>query len=580
MQRVKVSPNLQKIVPNCQRQIERKKQQLIEIYESDTPTTPQIQQQNQIFSRFNQQKLENQQRDGQKSSYFTSMIEERPIQISEKFLDNLEKCQKLRDENVRQSENVVKLDQKQNLFKPRSIYIEQALQCIEKINKRERVESADIEKQKMLEQDKLRIQELEDKRLNNLPTTIDEIEKIREENVMVQYKGNTQIQDQPESQMKQIENSHQRQISCAQEFNQLDQFEKNKNVFQDDYLQYISYNPTYDDDIHPKNKVNPLLDMSSLSRDLMIQGPNVKKLMVQNCVDILNLEDILINKDEIKVQDIINIVSERINQNQLKYIFSNKGIFDLAKQVQAENDQQQTKKKFYKNKRKRVNEFISYVNNIKELKEIDALQELKHFVHISNYKDQSTEANQFEIIEETKEEIDWALEDFYFIKQAKRNIEQFPTFFDGVSDLQKAINKRFEDSLIDLLRIFLGVSKQDYYETKVVKYEDLIMELKKIVKNPESIIDQKIQGHQKVKILYIFLKDFLPIVQREEQIVEQIKQLHKQITQQQYEEKKEMSKPSYVKDYEQSTIKLRRLNQQKIFKTINKLQDKNAKHFK
>ncbi|KAL4511839.1 hypothetical protein ABPG72_012684 [Tetrahymena utriculariae] len=580
MQRVIVSPNLQKIVPNCQRQIERKKQQLVEIYESDTLATPQVQLESQIFSGLVSNQDVNQQKNGQESRYFTSMIAEKPIQISEKFLDNLEKCQKFRDEKVRQSELVVKLDQKQNLFKPRSIYVEQALQCIEKINKRERVESADIEKQKILELNKQRMQELEDKRLNNLPTTIDEIEKIKEENVMVQYKGGAQIQDQPQNQMKQIENSHQRQISCAYEFNQLDQFEKNKNIFQDDYLQYISYNPTYDDDIHPKNKVNPLIDMSSLSRDLMIQGPNVKKLMVQNCVDILNLEDILINKYEIKVQDIINIVSERINQNQLKYIFSNKGVFDLAKQVQAENDQQQTKKKFYKNKRKRVSEFISYVNNIKELKEIDALQELKHFVHISNYKDQSTEANQFDIIEETKEEIDWALEDFYFIKQAKRNIEQFPSFFEGVSELQKAISKRFEDSLIDLLRIFLGVSKQDYYETKIIKYEDLIMQLKKIVKNPESIIDQKIQGHQKVKILYIFLKYFLPIVQKEEQIIEQIKQLHMQISQQQYEEKKEMSKPSYVKDYEQSTIKLRKLNQQKIFKTINKLQDKNVKLFK
>jgi hypothetical protein len=44
-----------------------------------------------------------------------------------------------------------------------------------------------------------------------------------------------------------------------------------------------------------------------------------------------------------------------------------------------------------------------------------------------------------------------------------------------------AVNKRFEDTLFEVLRIFLGISKEDYYVTKRVTYGDMIDELEKII---------------------------------------------------------------------------------------------------
>ena len=80
----------------------------------------------------------------------------------------------------------------------------------------------------------------------------------------------------------------------------------------------------------------------------------------------------------------------------------------------------------------------------------------------------------------------------------------------------ETITKRFEDTLIDILRIFLGVSSEAYYENHTVNYKDLMYSLKEIISNPESIRDQYVQGQKKIKILYVILDDLAEILEKEE----------------------------------------------------------------
>lgn len=130
----------------------------------------------------------------------------------------------------------------------------------------------------------------------------------------------------------------------------------------------------------------------------------------------------MINQKDVTLEDISNIVGDRISENELVKMVDPQHIDDNLKKAQFQTkDLDKVLKEFYDQTRK-----SDYKNTMYEFKTYEyEIKLLKQLQRISQLQDKSCGIEDVEVVEETKSGIDWLFEDLHHIKKAKDDSKYF-----------------------------------------------------------------------------------------------------------------------------------------------------------
>lgn len=156
---------------------------------------------------------------------------------------------------------------------------------------------------------------------------------------------------------------------------------------------------------------------------------------------------------------------------------------------------------------------IEYANDPRAIKDLTTKKK-----KLEDQVEMGIQANEFDIFEDTREQLnptDKILKEIAEIKEAKENTRELPKTV-SVTHLQKKLNEKLEGCLLALL---LRILERDALEGKDGKSNQDFMkeQLKGLIKNIERLKGQMVDGHQKPKLLFRFLKDYKKLCEETEQ---------------------------------------------------------------
>ena len=158
------------------------------------------------------------------------------------------------------------------------------------------------------------------------------------------------------------------------------------------------------------------------------------------------------------------------------------------------------------------NSDIEYANDPRTIKDLTTKKK-----RLEEQIEMGIQANEFDIYEETREQLnqtDKILKEISEIKEAKENTRELPKTV-SVTHLQKKLNEKLEGCLLALL---MRISEKEMLEGKEGKSNQEFMkeQLKGMIKNIDRLKGQMVDGHQKPKLLFRFLKDYKKLCEETE----------------------------------------------------------------
>lgn len=156
---------------------------------------------------------------------------------------------------------------------------------------------------------------------------------------------------------------------------------------------------------------------------------------------------------------------------------------------------------------------IEYANDPKTIKDLTTKKK-----KLEEQVEMGIQANEFDIFEDTREKLnptDKILKEITEIKEGKENTRELPKTV-SVTQLQKKLNEKLEGCLLSLL---MRILEKDGMEGKEGKSNQEFMkeQLKGMIKNIDRLKGQMVDGHQKPKLLFRFLKDYKKLCEEKEQ---------------------------------------------------------------